>query len=57
MLGTEAAHVVSLHEDGRLDCEVETEALEPERRFVQFEASHLDQLVRKLASLSTEADS
>jgi hypothetical protein len=55
MLGTEAAHVVSLHEDGRLECEVETEALEPERRFVAFEAQHLDQLVHKLASLSGEA--
>lgn len=52
LLGTEAAHVVSLHEDGRLECEVETEALEPERRFVAFEAAHLDQLVRKLAALS-----
>ena len=55
MLGTEAAHVVSLHEDGRLEVEVETEALEPERRFVAFEASHLDQLVQKIASLSSEA--
>jgi hypothetical protein len=57
MLGTEAAHVVSLHEDGRLECEVETEALEPERRFVAFDSSHLDQLVSKLASLSQEAGS
>jgi hypothetical protein len=57
MLGTELARVVELHQDGRLECEVETEALEPERRFVQFEASHLDQLVHKLASLSQEADS
>lgn len=57
MLGTEAARVVELHQDGRLECEVETEALEPERRFVQFDASHLDQLVQRLASLSQEAES
>lgn len=55
MLGTELARVVSLHEDGRLECEVETEALEPETRFVEFDADHLDQLVHKLASLSSEA--
>jgi hypothetical protein len=55
MLGTELARVVELHQDGRLECEVETEALEPERRFVAFDASHLDQLVQKLASLSREA--
>jgi hypothetical protein len=57
MLGTELARVVELHADGRLECEVETEALEAERRFVAFEASHLDQLVSKLASLSAESRS
>jgi hypothetical protein len=57
MLGTELARVVELHADGRLECEVETEALEPERRFVAFEGSHLDQLVHKLASLSSEVES
>jgi hypothetical protein len=57
MLGTELARVAELHADGRLECEVETEALEPERRFVQFDSSHLDQLVHKLASLSSEAES
>ena len=40
-----------LHGDGRLEVEVETEALEPERQFVAFDASHLDQLVRKIAAL------
>jgi hypothetical protein len=51
MLGTKRARVVGLYEDGRLAIEVETEALEPERQFVVFEASHLDQLVRKIAAL------
>lgn len=55
LLGTELARVVELHADGRLEVEVETEALDPERRFVPFDASHLDQLVQKLASLSSEA--
>jgi hypothetical protein len=51
MLGTKRARVVGLYEDGRLAVEVETEALEPERQFVAFDASHLDQLVRKIAAL------
>lgn len=51
MLGTKRASVVSLHEDGRLECEVETEALEPERQFVAFESAYLDQLVRKIAAI------
>lgn len=51
MLGTKAATAVELHEDGRLECEIETEALEPERLFVAFEASYLDQLVRKIAAI------
>lgn len=50
MLGTKLARVVELHPDGRLECEVETEALEPETQFVAFEAQYLDQLVRKLAA-------
>ena len=57
LLGTELARVIELHADGRLECEVETEALEPERRFVPFDSSHLDQLVSKLASLSSESRS
>jgi hypothetical protein len=51
MLGTKRARVVGLYEDGRLAVEIETEALEPERQFVAFDASHLDQLVRKIAAL------
>lgn len=51
LLGTKRARVVELHGDGRLEVEVETEALEPERQFVAFEAAHLDQLVRKIAAL------
>jgi hypothetical protein len=51
MLGTKRARVIGLYEDGRLAVEIETEALEPERQFVAFEASHLDQLVRKIAAL------
>lgn len=52
MLGTKLARIVELHPDGRLECQIETEALEPETQFVAFEASYLDQLVRKLAALS-----
>ena len=48
MLGTRLARVVSLHPDGRLECEVETEALEPERQFVALEPRHLEQIVRQL---------
>ena len=55
LLGTKPARVVALHPDGRLECEVETEGLEPERQFVALEPRHLDQLVRQLASLSSEA--
>ncbi len=51
MLGTKRARVVSLLADGRLLVEVETEALEPERQSVAFEAQYLDQLVRKIAAL------
>jgi hypothetical protein len=51
MLGTKRASVIALHEDGRLECEVETEALEPERQFVAFEATYLDQLIRKIAAI------
>jgi hypothetical protein len=51
MLGTKRARVVGLYEDGRLAVEIETEALEPERQFVAFDALHLDQLVRKIAAL------
>jgi hypothetical protein len=51
MLGTKRARVVALYEDGRLAVEVEAEAREPERQFVAFDASHLDQLVRKIAAL------
>jgi hypothetical protein len=51
MLGTKRAHVVGLLADGRLQVEVETEALEPERQFVAFEAQYLDQLVRKIAAI------
>ncbi len=51
MLGTKLARVVELHRDGRLEVEIETEALEPERQFVAFEAKYLDQLVRKIAAI------
>jgi hypothetical protein len=51
MLGTKRARVIALYEDGRLAVEIETEALELERQFVAFDASHLDQLVRKIAAL------
>ena len=51
MLGTKRARVVSLLPDGRLQVEVETEALEPERQAVAFEATYLDQLVRKIAAI------
>lgn len=51
MLGTKRARVTGLYEDGRLAVEIETEALEPEKQFVAFESSHLDQLVRKIAAL------
>jgi hypothetical protein len=50
MLGTKRARVIALYEDGRLAVEIETEALEPEKQFVAFEAAHLDQLVRKIAT-------
>ena len=50
MLGTKLARVVGLLPDGRLLVEVETEALEPERQAVAFEAQYLDQLVRKIAA-------
>lgn len=51
MLGTKRARVVSLLADGRLLVEVETEALEPERQSVAFEAAYLDQFVRKIAAV------
>jgi len=51
LLGTKRARVVRLLPDGRLQVEVETEALEPERQFVAFEGQHLDQLVRKIAAI------
>lgn len=50
LLGTKRAGVVGLLPDGRLQVEVETEALEPERQFVAFEATYLDQLVRRIAA-------
>lgn len=52
MLGTRLARIVALHPDGRLECEVETEALEPERQFVGLEARHLEQIVRQLPALA-----
>jgi hypothetical protein len=52
MLGTRLARVIALHPDGRLECEVETEALEPERQFVTLEPRHLEQLVRQLPALA-----
>ena len=51
MLGTKRASVFARLEDGRLECEVETEALEPERQFVAFEARYLDPLIRKITAL------
>ena len=51
MLGAKRAAVLVQREDGRLECEIETEALEPERQFVAFEARYLDQLVRKIAAI------
>lgn len=55
MLGTKRARVVSLLADGRLEVEVETEALEPERQAVAFEATYLDQLIRKIAAIGLYA--
>ncbi|MDT5271140.1 MAG: hypothetical protein QOH49_3326 [Acidobacteriota bacterium] len=52
LLGTKLARVVALHPDGRLECEVETEALEPERQFVALEPRHLEQLVRQIPALA-----
>lgn len=52
MLGTRLARVVALHPDGRLECELETEALEPERQFVALEPRHLEQLARQLPALA-----
>jgi hypothetical protein len=52
MLGTKLARVIALHPDGRLECEVETESLEPERQFVALEPRHLEQLVRQLSALA-----
>jgi hypothetical protein len=52
MLGTKLARVIALHPDGRLECEVETEALEPERQFVALEPRHLEQIVRQLPALA-----
>lgn len=52
MLGTRLSRVVALHPDGRLECEVETEALEPETQFVALEPQHLEQLVRQLPALA-----
>jgi hypothetical protein len=52
MLGTRLARVVALHPDGRLECEVETEALEPERQFVTLEPRHLEQIVRQFPALA-----
>lgn len=52
MLGTRLARVVALHPDGKLECEVETEALEPERQFVTLEPQHLEQLMRQLPALA-----
>jgi hypothetical protein len=51
MLGTKPGRVVGPHGDGRLECEIETEALEPERQFVAFESAYLDQPVRKIAAI------
>jgi hypothetical protein len=52
MLGTRLSRVIALHPDGRLECEVETEALEPERQFVTLEPRHLEQIVRQLPALA-----
>ena len=51
MLGTKRATVIGLLADGRLQVEVETEALEPEKQSVAFESAYLDQLVRKIAAI------
>ncbi|HEX8352876.1 MAG TPA: hypothetical protein VF611_08255 [Pyrinomonadaceae bacterium] len=56
MLGTRLARVIALHLDGRLECEVETEALEPERQFVALEPRHLEQIVRQLPALARGSD-
>lgn len=54
MLGTRLARVIALHPDGRLECEVETEALEPERQLLPLAPQHLEQIVRQLPALAKE---
>ena len=54
-VGTTLARVIELHPDGRLEVETETEALEPERKFVAFAAAHLDRFLLKFAALGAGA--
>ena len=52
-LGTKQAHVISLHQDGRLECSiVGASAEEGGPQFVAFETTYLDQLLRKITVLS-----
>jgi len=44
-VGTTLARVIELHADGRLEVETETGGRGPERRFVRFEAAHLDRFL------------
>jgi hypothetical protein len=50
-LGVKNATAVRLHADGRLDCWIRASAGEEEKTFVAFEASYLDQLIRKSAAI------
>lgn len=49
-LGAKTATVVELHADGRLQLSIHAAAGEAEEAFVQFEPSHLDQLLLKFAA-------
>jgi hypothetical protein len=50
-LGAKTAEVIRLHEDGRLECEVEAEGSKNAQVFVAFEATYLDQLLRRITAL------
>jgi hypothetical protein len=50
-LGTKQAEVIRLHEDGRLECEVEGTGSQNEQTFVAFNMTHFEQLIRKITAL------
>lgn len=49
-VGPTLARVIELHPDGSLEVETQTEALEPERQLLPFEAAHLDRFLLKFAA-------